>query len=280
MPAISSVLLRLFDEVELGAEVHLELVGERAQLQQLRRLGPLLEELDRRSGRARGRASTSSTIPGRRTLTTTSRPSARSARVDLRDRGGGERLRVELDERASPRSSRTTSLDLGERKGRHLVDELARAPRCRRRAAGPGREESSCPSLRKVVPELLESQAELDRAFLGRRPAARDAELAQHAHELAPARDAARLPLHAEHGRIREPSIVLPRGRGPVKRSEQVGADRRGELGLRDRALELRLDPAVSGRRGRPTARVASPTAASSGCSPASGRCPGRPRRG
>ncbi len=102
--------------------MYLELVRERTQLQQLRRLGALLEELDRRTHEREVEID----------LLHDARPphldddlaAVRHERgVDLRDRGGRQRLRVELHDRVADVLAHDP-LDLREREGRHLVHEF------------------------------------------------------------------------------------------------------------------------------------------------------------
>jgi len=108
--------------------------------------------------------------------------------VDLRDRGGCQRRRIELHDCVADVLAHRP-LDLRERKGGHLVHELrelvdvdvGQQVRTRREQLA---------ELEEGRAQLLESLAELDRAFARSGAAAGDAELAQHAHELAPARDA------------------------------------------------------------------------------------------
>ena len=100
-------VVRLLLEVELAAEVRFELFRER------RRAGAAAPSREWRSSsfaveRSSSRSSsTCSSIPGRRTLTTTSRPSS-AALVHLRDRRGGERLGIDLANGSSPSSSAIT----------------------------------------------------------------------------------------------------------------------------------------------------------------------------
>ena len=90
-------VVRLLDEVELAAQVHLQLVRERRELKQLRGLGMPLErprrrahelevELDRRDD------------PGAAHLDADPAAALQQRGVDLRDRRGRERLGVDLRE--------------------------------------------------------------------------------------------------------------------------------------------------------------------------------------
>ena len=177
----------LLDEVELGAEVDLELVRERARLQQLGGLGALLEELD---GRADEGEVDVDLLDDARPAHLDHHLSAvrEQRRVDLRDRGGGQRLRVELDDRVADVFPHDP-LDLREGEGRHLVHQLRELVDVDVREQVRARGEQLA-ELEEGRAELLEGLAELDRALTRGGPAAGDAQLAQHAHELAPARDA------------------------------------------------------------------------------------------
>src|SRR3954466_2153223 len=108
--------------------------------------------------------------------------------MDLRDRSRGERLGVELDDGVAEVLAHDP-LDLRERERRHLVDELRELLDVDVwEQVGARRKQLA--ELEERRAELLQRAAELDRALAGRRPRPGDAELAQDAHELAPARDA------------------------------------------------------------------------------------------
>ena len=178
----------LLDEVELGAQVHLELVLERPQLQQLAPSPSASRRnstVERTSARSR---STSSTIPGRRTLTTTSRPSDSSAAwiwaIEAAASGSGSSSHHRVADVLAD-----DPLDLLEGERRHLVHELRELLDVDVRQQVRARREQLA-ELEEGRAELLQRLAELDRALARRGPAAGDAELAQHTHELAPPRDA------------------------------------------------------------------------------------------
>src|SRR5215211_1853996 len=124
-----------------------------------------------------------SRTPGRRTLTTTSRPSWRRAlwicAIEAAASGSGS-IRTKTS------GSTFRRLDLGERNRRHLVDE----PRelldvhVGHQVGARGEE---LPELDVRRPELLERESKLARTFGGRRPLSGEADLPQHAQQpLAP----------------------------------------------------------------------------------------------
>ena len=131
-------VVRLLDEVELVAQVRLELVGQRAQLQELGRLRVALERARGRAEQRRGRARPARSIPGRRTLTTTSRPSLSSAAwtCAIEAVASGSARSRRRRRRRRPRRSCGSMLD--ERAPAAPGRRACRAPRCRRPAAGPG----------------------------------------------------------------------------------------------------------------------------------------------
>jgi len=102
--------------------VHLELVCERAELQQLRRLRALLDELDRRAHDRQVEVDLLDD-PGTANLDDHLAAVGEERAMDLRDRGGCERLGVKPHDRIAEVLAHY-SLDLGERKGRHGVHEL------------------------------------------------------------------------------------------------------------------------------------------------------------
>ena len=108
--------------------------------------------------------------------------------MDLRDRGGCERLGVKPHDRIAEVLAHD-SLDLGERKGRHGVHELGELLDV---DVGQqvGTRGEQLAELQERRPELLEGSAELDGALARGRSAAGDPELAHHADELPPTRDA------------------------------------------------------------------------------------------
>ena len=127
---------RLLLEVELAAQVHLELLGERAHLQEL---APSRERRSSRPAVERSSARSSSTSlldPGPPHLDDDLAPVVQQRLVHLRDRRGRDRLRVEPREDVEADVRVDHRPDLRERHRRRVVDELRRAPRCRRPAAG------------------------------------------------------------------------------------------------------------------------------------------------
>lgn len=104
---------RLFDQVELAAQVHLELVRQRAQLQELCGLRPFLEELDGRlhdpevEGYLLG-------DPRQPHLEHDLAPVSEQRRVDLRDRRRRKRPRVEPREHVGAELFPHDTLHLGE----------------------------------------------------------------------------------------------------------------------------------------------------------------------
>jgi hypothetical protein len=108
--------------------------------------------------------------------------------VDLRDRRGRQRCLVDLREWIVGEIFGDDAPDLLERNGRDLVDELPELLDVDvRQEVGPGRQELAELDERRT--ELLESLSELARAFLRRRAAADDSELAEDAQQAAAPRD-------------------------------------------------------------------------------------------
>ena len=137
-------------------------------------------------------SSTCSTIPGRRTLTTTRRPVFSSAAMDLGDRRGGERLGLDLGERLEPELLRDHGLDQRVGHRLDLVDELAELLDVDVGKQVGARGEQ-LPELDVRGAELLERAAKLDRTLAGGRLVADDADLGEHAQEARPPRDARHL---------------------------------------------------------------------------------------
>jgi len=131
-------------------------------------------------------------MPGRLTLTTTSRPSFSSARwiwaIDAVAIGSGS----DPGEDAGPQLGLDHGLELGELDRGHLVGELVELLDVDvGEQVRPGGEDLA--KLQIGHPELLEREPELDGALTRRRPVADDADLAQHPQEARPARDARHL---------------------------------------------------------------------------------------
>lgn len=113
----------LLDEVELGAKMRLELVGERLRLQELRALRTPLEEGGRR---AHQREVEPDLLldPGAAHLDDHLAAALQQRRVHLRNRRRCDRLRIDADEEIGGKLLGQDALNLGEGHGRHLVDEL------------------------------------------------------------------------------------------------------------------------------------------------------------
>ena len=159
-------VVRLLDEVELPAEVELELVRELLELDPLRRLGVPDRETD---GRAQHREIEVDLLDDSRSphLRDDLLPRCEQAAVRLRDRGGRERLRVETDERFLAEVLAQHRLDLRERDRRDGVDEAAELLDVDvGQEIGPRREE--LPELDERRPELLEALAERLRSLARR----------------------------------------------------------------------------------------------------------------
>ena len=176
-------VVRLLDEVELRPQVHLELVGERAGLQQLRALGALLEQLRRRAHEREVEVDLllDSRPPH---LHDHLAPAGQQRRVDLRNRRSRQRFGVDAHERVRRQFLRDHLVDLLERDRRDLVDQLGQLLDVRIRQQVRARREQ-LPQLDVGGAKLLERLPELPRAFAGRRVAAPHAELAQHAQQAA-----------------------------------------------------------------------------------------------
>ena len=175
------------DEVELRAQVLLELVRKRSRLKQLRTLGSLLEQL---GCPPHERQVELDLIldPGTTNLHDHLSAALEERRVHLGDRGCRERLRVDPDEDVGGEIVRDHALDLREGHREDLVDELAELLDVDiRQQIGPGREQLS--ELDVGRPELFQRMSELLRALSRRRAAPPDPELAQDAQQAATARD-------------------------------------------------------------------------------------------
>jgi hypothetical protein len=108
-------------------------------------------------------------------------------RVDLRDRGGRDRLRVDTREDVAEGAA-DDRLELRERHRRHLVDEPAQLLDVDvGQEVGPRGEE--LPQLDVGRAEALEGEPEVARALARRRALADDADLPQHTEQAAAPRD-------------------------------------------------------------------------------------------
>jgi len=172
--------------------VHLELVRERPGLQELRALGPALQER-RRPAEEREIDLDLLLDLGSADLDDHAPAVPHQGAVDLSDRGGGQRRLVDLDERIRRQVLRDDAPDVRERNAGHLVDQLPQLVDVDVRKKVRARREQLA-ELDERRAELLECMAELDRSLPRRGPAPHDAELAQNAQEPALARD-------ARHGR-------------------------------------------------------------------------------
>jgi hypothetical protein len=116
-------MVSLLAEVELAAEVHLQLLRERSELQEARRLRPPLCD---RSRLAQQREVDLDLLhdAGAPHLHDHLPAGLQQRLVDLRDRRGREGLAVDPGEVVEADLGRDHRLDLVERNGRHLVDEL------------------------------------------------------------------------------------------------------------------------------------------------------------
>ena len=176
----------LVTEVQLRAQVDIELVGQRPDLKQLCSLGPPFEERSRRT----------QDVEVEFDLLHDARPAhlhddlaaAREQRgVDLRDRRGGERLGVDACEHALAEVFADHRLEVGEGHRRDLVDQLRELLGVDvGKEVGPRREE--LPELHVRRPELLERASKLARSLARGGPLADDADLAEDAEEPAAAR--------------------------------------------------------------------------------------------
>jgi hypothetical protein len=116
-------------------------------------------------------------------------PVRQEGAVDLCDRRGRERLRVEPRERALAEVLPDDPLDVRERKRRHLVHEPAELLDVDvGKEVRPRREQLAELQVRRS--QLLEREPELDGSFTRSRPLADDPELAEHAQEAPAARHA------------------------------------------------------------------------------------------
>jgi hypothetical protein len=185
-------VVRFLDEVELGAEVRLELVRERVQLEQPRRLRVALGERGRRAQQREVELHLLEDA-GPPDLDHDLAPGREECSMDLGDRRCGQRLGIDVGEHVGAEIGLDDGRDVCERHRGHLVDELAELLDVDvRQEVRPGGEQ--LPELDVGRPELLERQAELACALGSRRPlAADDADLAKHAEETPAPCDASHL---------------------------------------------------------------------------------------
>ena len=115
--------VRLLDEVELGGEMRLELVGQRRELQQPRRLGPPLGERGQRAQQLQVERDLL-LDPRSAHLDHDLATRAQQATVDLGDRCAGEWPFVEPREDLEPDLLVDDPARLLERERRHVVDEV------------------------------------------------------------------------------------------------------------------------------------------------------------
>ena len=129
----------LADQVELVVQVLVELGDDLARLQPLAVGRPALDHSARPGASSSMSSSIAASMPGRSTLTATSRPSLQDREVHLRDRRARHRRGVEAGEdrveRLAERLLDDRARDLGGKR-RHPVLQLARARRRCRSAAG------------------------------------------------------------------------------------------------------------------------------------------------
>jgi hypothetical protein len=167
--------------------VLVDVVGEGGELEQLRRLGAPFEEV---RGRAEEVEVDLRLLDHPRTpdLDHDLAPIGQQRPVDLGDRRGGERLRVDPDEDFSVELAADHGLDLRERHRRDLVDEPRELLDVDvRHQVRPRREQ--LPELHVGRAELFEGQPELTGRLSGRGTLAREANLAQNPKQaLAPGR--------------------------------------------------------------------------------------------
>jgi hypothetical protein len=199
-------VVRLLDEIQLGAKVRLELVGEGAELEQPSRLRVALDELGRSPQQ----------VEVERDLLDDARAPdldddlaavLQQGRVDLRDRACRERLAIDACEDVAGECILDDPLDLLERQRRNLVDEPAELLDVHVRQQVRTRGEQLA-ELDERRAELLEGGAKGLCPILRRLAAADHADLAQDAQQLRATGDAGHLerPLQApsarSHGRI------------------------------------------------------------------------------
>ena len=116
--------------------------------------------------------STCSTIPGRRTLTTTSPAALQQRAMRLRDRRCRQRLGIDAREHVVAEVRADDRVDVGERHGRHLVDEPAQLLDVDvGQQVGPRREQLAELDVRRA--ELLEASRNVARALTRRLSIAR-----------------------------------------------------------------------------------------------------------
>ncbi len=173
--------MRLFEEVELGAEVDLELVGERLDLEQLRSLGVTG---DQRRGRPQKREVDLHLLDdsGPPDLHHDLPAGLQQREMRLRDRCCRKRLRIDAREDVVAEICADDRVDVRKRHGRHLVDEPAQLLDVDvRQEVGTRRKELAQLDERRA--ELLQGQAEVARALTRRLSMPAHADLRQDAAE-------------------------------------------------------------------------------------------------
>ena len=173
----------LLDEVELGAQMHLELVGQRSRLQQLCALRARLEQAGRRAQQREVEVDLL-LDPGAAHLHDHVAAASQQRGVDLCDRRRRERLGIDADEDVGRELLGDQALDLVEGHRGDVVDQLPElldvGVREQIRPRG-----QQLPELDVGRPQLLEGAAELHRALPRRGPAPPDAELSKDAQQSA-----------------------------------------------------------------------------------------------
>ena len=178
-------VVRLLDEVELGAKVLLELVRQRSRLNQLRPLGSPLEQL---GGLAQeGQVELDLVFdPGTTDLDDHLATALEQRGVNLCNGGGREGFGIDPHEDIGGEIVRDHLLDLGKGHRRNLVDQLAELLDVDVwKEIRPGGEQLS--QLDVGGAELFQRLPELLRALGRGRAVPPDSELAQNAQEPAPA---------------------------------------------------------------------------------------------
>ena len=230
--------VRLLDEVELGGQMRLELVGQRRQLQQPRGLrAPLGERRQRAEQLEVEGYFLLDPRPPHLDDDLAARP--QQAAVNLGDRGTGERLLVEPREDLEPDLLVDDPARLVERERRHVVDQplefLDVDVRKQIRPRGQHLAE-----LDEGRPELFQPFAERLGSLTGRRAVADGADLPEHAQQPAAARDTANLERAPGPASSHRHRVLLPGRKTPETRA------RRG--GRRPRRARARIPSPRSGR--------------------------------
>ena len=174
-------------QIELGAQMHLELVGEGLELEELRGLRTLVQEADGRPQHVEVELDLLQHT-GATHLDDNLAPILQQRRVHLGDRRAGERLGVDACEGVLAELLVDSLPNLLERHRRGRVDELRELVDVDvRKEIWPRGQQLA--ELDVSRPQLLETLAKLLRSVACRRPAAGNADLVQDARQLAPPRD-------------------------------------------------------------------------------------------